>query len=285
MLFEAGEGLSVIACRRGKAEYTIGVANNSLRALPFAIRSRIGRIESLRESVLDNSEKTAVGYLPEGFEPSQAGAGDSTIIAGGDVRIFQVKLAEELADEIPHQTPPPRPVNRNLTLGAVRSVQEEILARPTFFQNYDGVVVDWRGVADRDLGALRRESGWVARNKLRVVVDLTSGINLYPDLRLVNNIEEDYSTSLRTVENLMEKIEALGSRDLIFALHRFPENNMTREEAWKSFDATVRALANRAQSRNITLHLRLAPGRPLSSRAEGEAFVRRAGAANLRLWE
>ncbi|MCX6622959.1 MAG: hypothetical protein NTY38_18210 [Acidobacteria bacterium] len=285
VLFEAGEGLNLITCRRAPRLYTLGITNNALEPRPFAIRSRIGRIESIRELPLDQSEKTAIGYLPENFEKAPIGSSDSHTIAGGDVRIFHVALAEEQIDEIPHVVPPPRPRNRNLELYSATSIKDELLARPTFFQNYDGVIVDWKCLANRDAAALGREAGWIARNKLSVTVDLTSGINLYPDLRLVNNIEEDYQASLKTIEELMAKMEITGSRNLILALHRFPENNMTRQEAMASFEQTLRRIANQAQARNITLHLRVAPGRALKDRAEAEAFLRRVDAPNLRIQE
>jgi hypothetical protein len=286
VLFEAGDGLAVIVCRRAAGDYTVGVLNNSLRARPFKIRSRIGRIASIKEMPLDVSEKTAEGFLPDGFEGAAVGSSDGRTIAGGDVRIFRVKLAgEEQADETPHVAPPQSPRGRNLELYGARSIEDAILARPTFFQNYDGVIVDWKCLAERDAAALGREAGWVARNRLRVVVDATSGINLYPDLRLLNNVEEDYTASLKAFDDLMVKMNALGARDLIVALHRFPENNTTKEEGWAGFDATMRTLAGRAGARNISLHLRWGPRRAVATRAEADGYVRRLNVANLKVWE
>ncbi len=285
MLFDVGDGLNFITCRLGPKQYTLGITNNALAPKPFAIHSRIGRIESIRELPLDQSEKTAVGYLPEGFEKAAIGTSDAHTIAGGDVRIFHVTLAEEHIEEIPHLTPPPRPHNRNLELYSATSIEDELLAHPTFFQHYDGVIVDWKCLANRDTATLAHEAGWIARNKLKVTVDLTSGLNLYPDLRLVDNIHEDYLASLNTIEQLLAKMEVTGAHDLILALHRFPENNMTRDQAMASFEQTLRRIANQAQGRNIRLHLRVAPGRALKNRAEAEAFLKRVDAPNLSLLE
>ena len=286
MLFEVGDGLNFITCRKGHGEYTLGITNNELRARPLEIRSRIGKIRTIRELTLDQSEKSAVGYLPEGFEKTDMGTSSATMIAGGDVRIFQVTLDDEQVDETPHVLPPSRPQNRNLALYKARSIEEELLRRPTFFQDYDGVIVDWKCLAEREAAVLRAEAGWIARNKLRVTVDLTSGLNLYPGLRLINNIEEDYRASLETIEALFAKMEIIGSRDLILALHRFPENNMTRAEAMTSFEQTLRRLANQAQARNITLRLRIGGGRrALKARTEAEQFIARVGAPNLVLYE
>lgn len=66
MLFEAGEGLSLITCRREEGEYTLGIANETWQQRPLKILSRCGKIESIRELELGQFEKTAAGYLPEG---------------------------------------------------------------------------------------------------------------------------------------------------------------------------------------------------------------------------
>ena len=66
MLFEVGEGLSLITCRRAAGEFTLGVCNNGLEPRPFAITSHCGPIDSIQELPLDQSEKTAVGYHARG---------------------------------------------------------------------------------------------------------------------------------------------------------------------------------------------------------------------------
>ena len=68
-----GKRLSLITCRKGPGEYTLGVANHTWRQQPLKIISRCGRIESLDELTLDQSEKGAEGYLPEGWRRSRLG--------------------------------------------------------------------------------------------------------------------------------------------------------------------------------------------------------------------
>ncbi len=283
MLFEAGDGLSVIVCRRAPRDYTIGIANNTLHPLPFSIRSRIGRIASTSELKLDQSEKGAAGQLPEGFENAAIGASDARTIAGGDVRIFRVTLGEENAAEIAHVTPPLRPQNRILTIRGARPIKEEILARPTFFQHYDGVLVDWKYLHERTAEALKRESRWTGLQKLRVMVDLTSGINLYPDLRLVDNMRSEYEASLAVIQDVLSKMKILEAKDLVLALDRVPETNMKRTETWQSWESTLRRVANDAQAQGVTIHLRIVPTRPGSKITEAVALVERVNAANLRL--
>jgi hypothetical protein len=283
MLFEVGPGLSLITCRKGPGEYTLGIANNTWRELPILLVSRCGPITSIQNLPMDQSEKGATGYLPEGMEKTDLGTSSDTHLAGGDIRIFAVKVQEENVEEIARQAAPPRPRGRFLTLRGSRLVKQEVLSRPSFFEHYDGVVVDWTYLHERTEAQLQREAGWLGRQKLRVVVDLSSGINLYPDLRLVDNIPEEYSASLDTIEGIVSKMQILKARDLLLSLHRVPENNFTRDQTWGALDATFRRLNDMAIQRQITLHLRLCLGKLPENLEEGVAFLDRVGASNLRL--
>jgi len=281
-LFEVGDGLAFIVCRKAPGDYTIGITNNSWSERPLRIASRCGTIESVKELPLDVSEKEAEGYRPESMTASPGQSGPNTI-AGGDVRIFSVRVREENVEEIPHVALPPRPQGRILALRGIRSLQEGILLRPEFFQHFDGVVVDWTYLRDRERATLERESGWIRRQKLRVVADLTSGLNLYPDLRLIDNIESDYAASMAAIEGVLEKMKILGARDLILSLHRFPENNFTDEQTWAAFEQTLQRLSKNAAALDVTLYLRLEPPKPPRDGAEAAKFLARVGASNLKL--
>jgi hypothetical protein len=261
----------------------LGVSNNAWRQQPLKIVSHCGRIESLRELVLYQSEKGAVGYLPEGLEKTNLGASDEGHIAGGDIRIFAVRVKEENVEEIAQVAPPARPRGRALPLRGARSIKEEVLARPSFFAHFDSVVVDWRYLRQREKDALERESGWIGLQGLRLLVDLTSGINLFPDLRLLDNIRQDYSASLAALEEVMGKMEIFPAHDLILSLHRYPENNFSEEQSWQSFETTLRQVCERARRREVRVNLRLSVGKPPEDLKKAVEFVGRVGAVNLRL--
>lgn len=258
-LFEAPEGLSLITCRKAPGEYTLGLCNNGLTPKPFAIVSRCGTIESVEELPLDQSEKTAAGYLPTGLDGTDVGVTSDTVVAGGDVRVFRVRVREERVESMPVTSPPPRPTGRILPLRQCGSIKEAVLARPTLFAHFDGVSVDWRYLHDRDAETLVREAGWIARQGLRVYVDCTSGINLYPDLRMVNNDTEEFAESMETFRGLFEKMTKLGAKEVIVSLHRHPENNFTGEQTRQSFEETLRTLCADAAARGITVYLRTTP--------------------------
>jgi hypothetical protein len=168
-------------------------------------------------------------------------------------------------------------------LRGARSIKEEILARPSFFEHFDSVVIDWRYLRQREKEELQQESRWIGVQGLKLLIDLSSGINLYPDLRLIDNIKQDYLASLAAIEDVMGKMDILSAQDLILSLHRYPENNFTEEQTWQSFETTLRHLCERARRREVRLHLRLSLGKPPEDLKRAVEFMGRVGAANLRL--
>jgi len=282
-LFSAGDDLSLITCRRETGLYTLAICNNGWREKPLKIASHCGPIESIREMPLDQSEKTAVGHLPEGMENVPLGTSGPHTIAGGDVRVFEVRVRAENVVPIPHVAPPPRVRGRILPLRQARSIKEEILARPTFFEHFDGVLVDGKYLRERERNELGREAGWIKRQGLRVIVDLSPGINLFPDLRLVDNIQDEYEASMSAIEDVLSKMEALGCRDLVISLHRQPENSFTREQTQAAFEKAVRRVCAGAHARQTTVYLRMSAGKPPWSLTEALDFIRAVGAPNLQL--
>jgi len=193
------------------------------------------------------------------------GSGAPDAIAGGDVRLFVVSLDEQGIETIVHETPPARPRGRILPLRDTTGIREAILRRPTFFPHFDGVSVDWRNLHHRDEAALRDEAAWLKRQDVRIFVDLTSGLNLFPDLRLVDNDAIEYGKSMAVIETVMRKMAILGATDLLLAPHRQPETNITAEENAAAIRKTIALLAQKAKENGITLYLR--PGQTNSIEA------------------
>ena len=80
----------------------------------------------------------------------------------------------------------------------------------------------------------------------------------------------------------MEKMEILAAHDLIVPLQRFVENNISQQATWNGFDTSMREICREAESRHITVHLRLAPSRPPRDINEAMQFINRVGTPNLR---
>jgi hypothetical protein len=141
-IFTAGEGLSLITCSKNRNDYTVAISNNTWQEKSFALTSNFGKIVSVEELPMDRGERKAVGFVPEGVT-GNFGRNSKKTIAGGDVRVFSVKLETNVIDEKPEVLPAPNPAKRGLTLRDIVSVKEEILLRPTFFRHFDRVVIDW----------------------------------------------------------------------------------------------------------------------------------------------
>ena len=67
---------------------------------------------------------------------------------------------------------------------------------------------------------MKHESGWLGRQKLKITVDLTSGLNLYPDLRIVNNDPPFYQKSMDIMKRVIDKMEILGADELLISTQR-----------------------------------------------------------------
>jgi len=194
-----------------------------------------------------------------------------------------VTVDEAGVEDIPHVKPLPRPHDRFLPIRRATSIKEEILSRPTFFEHFDGVCVDWRIVHEREKAALREEARWLKRQGVRIIVDLSSGLNLYPTLRLLNNVPVDYEASLAVWADVLAKMEIVGAKDLVFSLHRDPENNFTGEQANEGYTSTLKHLAAQAAAYGVTLHLRVGPGKPPRDFAEAFHWLDFVDAPNLKL--
>jgi hypothetical protein len=279
-IFRADEGLSLITCTKGNGEYTIAIANNSWNEKSFRITPASGKIIEITELPLDCSEQNAIGYLPESVVNS-TGKNSETTIAGGDIRIFAVKTDDAGVEYMPFKVPVPNPVKRGLTLRNTGSLKREILLRPTFFQHFDHAVIDWKYLLEKETRQLAVESEWIKRQGLKIIVDFSSGINLFPDLRLVNNDEAEYQRSIDAIKSVIDKMSLLGATDLILTTHRTIENNFSREEFDTSFRNTIRDICRVAAEKDIYVNMKMTTNRNMGNLLQTEEFVRSVGVQNL----
>ena len=283
-LFAVGDGLGFITCRRAAGDYLLALYNNEPRALPWRIASRCGTIRSVQELELDRAEQGAAGYWPKGYAGGGAGAGssDAHTIASGDIRLFAVSVEEQGVTLLPAPQPPPRPRNRLLALRAAGSVQEEILRRPTFFEHFDGVKLEWSYLRDRDSRQLQREQDWLARQQVRVVVDFSHDLNLFPGLTLLDSYPPHFTASVAAIDGVLAKMRLCGARDAVIALHRKPENHWSDERAHAEFTARIGELCRRAADHGVTLHLQTNHWKRLPDSAALLDLIAGIGQPNLR---
>ena len=261
-LFTSTANLSLVPSYLQKDTFHVLVSNPELREQPMKLISPQGSITSMKEVPLDQSEKNAVGYLPDGFEGTDLGNSTDTTIAGGDTRLFEVSLSSDSLQFLPKVTPKPRPMGMALHLRHIsHSIRHEILLRPTFFQHYDSVVVDYSYLITKDEEFLMKEGQWLTQQKVTVYVDASPSINLFPTLRLTNDMPELHNKTIQSLTSLLHKMSSLGSRDLIMSLHVFP-SGQSSDQSLEEFNATLHYLSKVGSDLNITLHMLDSPKNP-----------------------
>ena len=270
------DGLSIVTCRRGKGDYTVCILNNTWEQKPFALTSFAGKILSCTELPTDVSERTAIGFTPPEITNCVVGVDTANTIAAAGVRMFRVKTDEAGAvAEIPYADPTPNAGKRTLFLRGAASIKEQILARPTFFRHYDSVMVDARYLLTRDKRELEVQRDWITKQGLGVWVDLSPVLNLYPDLRLIENDVNETPRTAAALKDVLEKMEILKAKDLLIALHRVPETNMKAATADEQLEVVIRRLCRDAAQKGVTVYLRQSPQRRIPALSTLPAWMTR----------
>ena len=204
--------LSIVVNRVSSTEYLVAVANSELTEQPFqfpAPQPSLGTVQAIEEIALPDAalaKANVSGYMPTGFQGVAVGKSTATTIAGLDQRIFKVTLANETARLLPTVAPQLRMEHVVLPLqSGTRDFQTAILQRPTFQQHASAVVLNWRDVEAQTKVELARVAKWTTMQNITVHVDFTSGLNLYPDLRLCNNSQQ-YSQSIARMAAIFDKM-------------------------------------------------------------------------------
>ena len=278
-IFSVGTGLGFSACRGENREYWLGIYNNSLASRDFKIESHIGAIAHIEELPLDQSAKSAEGYWPEGKENEKAGVSDDKKIAGGDIRIFKVSIRESGLRILDKPVIPEKARNRLLAMRNINDLKEAILKYPTFFQYFTGVKVDWSYLRIRNEKQIMRERNWLKRQAVRIIVDFSPGLNLYPLLTLVNT-QFRYKESLHDICEVLDNMTLIGSSEAVISLHRAPED-CDEKCANERFLEDVRHLAGLAGERGIKLYLQHHPHKWHGSAAKMLEFIKTVNMKNL----
>ena len=284
----AENGLSLVTCRRNKGEYTVLVSNSTWEEKPFEIVSFAGRIEKMDELPLDAKELDDPAYVVDIIDRKTVGRNTAKTIVGGGTRTFRVWLADENVRELPESAPPANPTNRMLFLrdhdNAIGAIKEAVLRRPSFFQQYGSVMLDWRYLSGRSKEDVGEQSNWVKLQRLDVGVDFGSGFNLYPDLRIITNNVYEAKKSWRKIDDVLEKMEILGAKTVVVTLHQsgftYPGK---RAEFEADFTAGLKTLARKAAAKGITVYMRNTHRRGGKSDYEtSEKFVAAVGEPNFK---
>ena len=258
--------LSYIVNYMSNDDYLVLVTNPLMSEQPLKFNSPIGHIIKITEHQLDQSEKNKIGYLPDRYQGTDLGKSTNDTIAGVDTRLFTITLQTNSIKIIEKVTPKPRPNGIVLHLWQIRdSLMNEIHCRPTFFQHFDSVIVDYSYVMSKDDEFLQKEAKWFNQQNLKVYIDASPAIDLFPNLRLVNNSVVDFNESFNDLKRLLQKAEVYTVTNLIISLHRQPENYITYSTTLQEFNSTLHTLVHLAAARNIKIHMQDSVKNPTGS--------------------
>lgn len=274
-------GLSIVTCRKSPGEYTVLVLNNTWKELPLHLHAFVGNVTKVTEQRIAANEKTAVGYYPTFMENTAPGRDTARTIAPGSARVFVVTLDEtEAIAEMPEVVPEPNKTKSTLYLRNIAGpIKREILKRPTFSRHYDSVMVDWKYLMSRDDDDLAEQTNFLTVQQIGVLVDLSPGLNLFPDLRFIENDERETPRIRHTLKRLLEKMAIVSAKDIVIANHMRPPN-MTQEAFEKQFLAFTQSFCKSCAEKGIHVHFLGDNSRGFGSYAKLAEFVAKIGEPN-----
>ena len=249
---EKSEGLSLVTSRRGRGEYTVAVLNNTWTPKPMKLVAKAGRILSVTELPTEDDEKGVPGYAPNIYTNYSAGASTATQIAGGDIRIFRVRLDEaDAVRELPEALERPNASGRVFVMRGNGDLKDAYLERPTFFRHYDTMLVDWRWFESRTDAEIVRQFNGPKTQGLKLMVDFRSGLNYYPDLRIdTQRSERRTRETLARMGDVLCKAATCGITEAIVSEDRGKDSPKQVE----ALDDGFRRLLALPEAKGFTFH-------------------------------
>ena len=274
-------GLSLVTCRKAPGEYTVLVINNTWKEQPLHLKSFAGKVKKVVEQKIGTSERTATGCYPTFTDVTDPGKDTGKTIAAGSVRVFSVTLDETGAiAELPAVEPVPNGTKATLFLRNIAGpIKREILRRPTFSRHYDSVMVDWKYLMSHDDEDLAEQTNFLKVQQIGVLVDLSGGLNLFPDLRFIENDERVTPRNRHKLKRLLEKMAILGAKDLTITLHMRPPD-MKQPEFEEKFVAFTKDFCRTCAAKGIHVHFLGDNGRGLGDYGRLADMVARIGEPN-----
>jgi len=264
-LFDLGPSLAWVPSKVAPTSYVLTITNPTLTQQPLSISSKIGTINYIEVLPLDESEKTAVGYLPHGYANTNIGNTTNTTLAGGDTLIVRIVLQTDTTTQIPAAVPPTRKINlaarRLLRLGPnCANLRRAILARPHFEEVFGGLLIDHSYLASRTNTSLTEEALWLRSRGITLAVDFSRSTTLFPGLRLSDDLDGSYRESMAVFTDVLSKMVLVGAKDAFLTLHNgaelAPSNFSKPSDYSASITNTLQTLSQIGSTMGVRFHLR-----------------------------
>ena len=221
-LFSVGNTnhFSYITNYRGNNQFLVGITNTTLSRQDFNIQCHIGEVVYIEEWQLPN-HLSDDDFYPQGFSGDGL-VNTETAIAAFDTRLFLVTIEPDDSAVVTTGSPvfPDSPSNRMIRLENLEYAKEQILDRPTFFEHFDGILIDYSDIYRYDEKTLEQEAAWFNRQKLRFIVDFREGIeNGILELKMDTAKNSKFLQTVKIFENVFQKMKALNhAGDIIMAV-------------------------------------------------------------------
>ncbi len=248
--------LQYIVNVKGENSLRVMVCNNTHIKQNYGFEAGNGTvIKSITRITGDNVVKDAQGYYPEDFEcnfTATSGEGEYSLEIS-DIDIFDIELSSSLslAEEINPKEPENRVYIRKI--GAFSSIEDFVLATPTVKQSFSGVMVEADYFENLDVNFIEKEAAFLKRVGVKIVVDLSPMLNIYPDLSFQGNFHERREESYARLDDILDKIFCYDCEAIIVSSMPMPEGCSELEELKKSMYEVYDYLLNRAETKRIKI--------------------------------
>ena len=102
---------------------------------------------------------------------------------------------------------------------------------------------------------VKEQANWISLQQLKLGVDFTSGLNLFPDMRLITNDVYETERTWSRIDDVLAKMEVLGARTLVIGPHN-RAGELSKDEFDGQFRGQVRELCRKAAEKGITVYFR-----------------------------
>lgn len=214
--------LSYITNYQGNNQYLVGITNTTLFRQNFNLECYMGIITNMEEWILPDHINDD-DFYPEGYS-SDGLPNTENAIAGFDTRLFLLTIDPDTSSfkTMEAASFPDSPKNRMIRFKNLNFVQEEILDQPTFFDHFDGVLIDYKDIYKYEKNTLQLEARWLNRQNLRFVIDFRSGVkDEMLNMKYDTTANSGYLNTLKVIETVFDKMQVFDhAEDILLAVNK-----------------------------------------------------------------
>ena len=226
ILFPDNKALQYIVNISDSSNLTLLVNNNTFLKQRFDLKSTIP-LESVNEKDTNCNLKENTGYYPVKASVNNNifdGSGEIELEAG-DTKLFAVKLSQPIFLKSPSY--PQKPCARYYTRipCCYKTAFDFVLQTPMLQQHFEGIIVDAALIETYNIEFIKKEADLLKTAGLKIIVDLTSLMNHFPDLSFIDSFPVRKKESYNRIDRIIEKSLAYDCFSFLLSFIQNPEGN------------------------------------------------------------